>query len=78
MFKVLFITSIVLIFSGIALFVYDNYLYEEALTAVAKSDDFYMVVVPSDSFSIVDYWAHFLISGSFLFILIRVKNVISK
>ena len=78
MFKALFIISIVLIFSGIALFVYDTYLYEVVLTEVAKSDDLYMVVVPSDSFTIVDYWAHFLISGSCLFILIRVKSAMSK
>jgi len=66
--KLLLITSIVLILAGILLFLYDFLPVE-----IANKEDSYLKIVSSDTFSILNYRLHLLVTGLGLLVLYKLK-----
>ena len=66
--KLLLIISIVLILAGILLFLYDF-----LPVGVANKEDSYLRIVSSDTFSILNYRLHLLVTGIGLLVLYKLK-----
>lgn len=66
--KLLLITSIVLILAGILLFLYDF-----LPVGVANKEDSYLKIVSSDTFSVLNYRLHLLVTGVGLLVLYKLK-----
>lgn len=66
--KLLLIISIVLILAGILLFLYDF-----LPVGVANKEDSYLKIVSSDTFPILNYRVHLLVTGVGLLVLYKLK-----